>query len=330
MFKNFFVPLTTAKIICWIIIIGLIVYANMLFNRFVWDDNIYLLFNPEVHSINLIKIFGHSVFNSSGYYRAITAFYFSVFYTLFGESTFFYHLAQLLLHIANTILLFFVLKKFIKINISLFLSILFLIHPIQVESVSYISSSDNPLFFLFGITALLLSLKEHILIKRMILINGLLLLSILTKETGILFFFVILLYRILFCKKQIPCFILYGIGIMIIYLFMRIYIGNVTFYTLSLIPIDRLPLSQRAISIPAIIFYYIKTFFYPIQLNAQQYWVVTSVNSYSFGIPFLIDLLSLILLGFVGVLIYKNTNNFKTFIFFLCSYKDPKLLRLIS
>lgn len=315
--KKIFIPFTTTKAIHWIIVIGLVVYANMLFNGFVWDDNIYILFNTEVHSINLIKILGHSVFNSSGYYRTITAFYFSILYTLFGESTFFYHLIQLLLHITNSILLFLFLKKFVKSNISFFLSILFLIHPIQVESVSYISGSDSPLFFLFGIIALLLSLKEEISTKRMLFVNSLLLLSVLTKETGILFLFIILIYRILFCKKQIRHYMIYGIAVVIIYLFMRIYVGDVTLYKLSLIPIARLTLSQRAINIPAIIFYYLKTFFYPVQLNIQQYWIVNKINSTSFGIPLFIDVLFFIFVGLIGRSLYKKKKSFKIFLFFL-------------
>ena len=49
--KNLFVPLTTLKAIHIIVIVGFIVYANMLFNGFVWDDKIYIIFNPQNHNI---------------------------------------------------------------------------------------------------------------------------------------------------------------------------------------------------------------------------------------------------------------------------------------
>jgi hypothetical protein len=37
-FKNYFVPLTTAKAVTWIIVIGFTVYFTVFFNGFVWDD----------------------------------------------------------------------------------------------------------------------------------------------------------------------------------------------------------------------------------------------------------------------------------------------------
>src|SRR5258708_18251362 len=180
--KFFFVPLTTAKAITWIVIIGIIVYANMLFNGFVWDDKTFILTNSDIHSINISFLFGSNSFNSLGQYRPVPAFYFATLYALFKDNPFFYHLLQLLVHIVNSILVFKLFNKFFNKELSLVSSIFFLIHPIQVESVSYIASSDNPLFFLCGISALLLSLKEQLDLKRYILIFALLLLSVLTKE----------------------------------------------------------------------------------------------------------------------------------------------------
>ncbi len=50
-FKDYFVPLTTTKAIHFIIIIGIVVYANALFNGFIADDNGQILDNQLVHSI---------------------------------------------------------------------------------------------------------------------------------------------------------------------------------------------------------------------------------------------------------------------------------------
>ncbi len=162
--KRFFIPLTTKKAIHIIAIVGFIVYFNMLFNGFVWDDITYILNNPQVHSINLSTIFGPSLFNSSfaGFYRPIYFLYTSLLYSVFQDTSFIYHITQLLLHIVNTILVYFLFKRFFSRYLALFLSLLFLIHPIQVESVSYIIGANSVLFFLFGISALLLSRKYTI------------------------------------------------------------------------------------------------------------------------------------------------------------------------
>jgi len=56
-FKNYFVPLTNAKAITWIVMIGIIVYANMLFNGFVWDDIGQIVTNGDIHSLSNIWSF---------------------------------------------------------------------------------------------------------------------------------------------------------------------------------------------------------------------------------------------------------------------------------
>jgi hypothetical protein len=185
-----FFPVTTVKAICIIAVVGLIVFANSLFNGFVLDDKRYIISNPSMYSITPSESFlsKYNIFNADwiGQYRPIPALYFSLLYSMFTTAPFYYHGLSLLIHITNTILLFFLLKHFFNRELSLLLSLVFLVHPIQVESISYIAAADNPLFFLFGISALLLGLKSHISRKQLIAISCLTLLSLLLtfKLTG--------------------------------------------------------------------------------------------------------------------------------------------------
>ena len=164
-FKKLFIPLTTFKAIHIIIILGLLVFGNALFNDFVWDDKSFILFSSDIHTVNISYLIGQNIFNGAGEYRPIPAIYFASLYSLFTTNVFFYHLFQIVIHITNTVLLFFLFKHFFSKQIGLFLSLIFLVHPIQVESVSYIAASGNPLFFLFGITALLMSFKRIVMQK---------------------------------------------------------------------------------------------------------------------------------------------------------------------
>src|SRR5258708_39061135 len=109
-FKHFFVPLTTVKAICFIITLGFIIFFNMLFNGFAGDYTSYILENPEVHSMNIPVFFQQNYFNDAGQYRAVTELYISVMYALFSSFAFFYHFIQLLLHIANGVMVYFLLK----------------------------------------------------------------------------------------------------------------------------------------------------------------------------------------------------------------------------
>src|SRR5258708_40257019 len=65
-FKNYFLPFTTIKAIHFLIIIGLVVYFNSLFNGFIGDDYGQLVNNTSVHSIsNIGQFFSNSTFNNS-------------------------------------------------------------------------------------------------------------------------------------------------------------------------------------------------------------------------------------------------------------------------
>src|SRR5216683_1287657 len=90
-FYSYFIPFTPTKAAIWIVVIGLIVYFNMLFNGFVWDDLSYIVFNPYIHTVNILSLLKENSFNNGvGQYRAVTAIYFALLYSLFNNTQFFY------------------------------------------------------------------------------------------------------------------------------------------------------------------------------------------------------------------------------------------------
>lgn len=316
-FKGLFLPFTNAKAIIIITVVGFIVYANSLFNGFVWDDLGYIVYNTEINAINLPSLFGKSMFNSFGYYRPLSATYFSLLYLLFQQHAFFYHLIQLIIHIVNTSLLFLLFTKFFRKELSLFLSIIFLIHPIQVESVAFISASQSALFFLFGITALLISIKNVLEQKYLLSISILLLLSLLTKETGFLFLTMVIIYRKFFNKKRILYFLPFFITPFIIYLFIRLTVAEIFIEKIELMPIGRLSLVERLINIPQVIFYYLKTFIFPQILLIDQQWVVKKIDFTNFYFPLLIDLLFFGIIAILGAYLLKiNKKAFQVLLYF--------------
>jgi protein O-mannosyl-transferase len=315
--EHFFATLSTKKAIFIIIILGLIIFSNTLFNKFVWDDKVYIIFYPQIHSINIPFLFGKNLFNVGNQYRPLPALYFAILYSIFSTHPFFYHFLQITLHLTNTALLFLLFKHFFDRHLSLFLSLIFLVHPTQVESVAYIASSGNPLFFLFGISAFHLSLKDSISWRRLAAIFFLLLSSALTKETGVLFIFVILLYRIIIKKGKIFDLSIAGAAVLLIYYFLRVRVIGIHFSQSVLSPIAGFSLMGRITHIPAIIFFYLRTFFFPSNLAVEQYWVINSLGLKSFYIPLLIDSLFLFLLVFLGGYVFKTSRKtFPSFIFF--------------
>lgn len=316
-FEDFFTSLTNSKVVFILSLICTFVFFNMLFNNFVWDDNYYIILNPDFQSLNIFHLLGNNIFNSSGQYRAIPAIYFGILFTLFHQTSFFYHVMQLAIHITNTVLVFMLLKHFFSKKRSLFLSIFFLVHPIQVESVSFIASSDNVLFVFFGLLAVVLNLSRKISLRRFLFITVLLFLSLLTKETGILFFFPVIFYRILL-KKDIGKFIISTIVIFFIYGILRFYVGNAQSPAITYVPIAQLSLINRLIQTPVLFFYYLKTLIFPLSLSIDQQWTIESFSLLSFYLPLILDVLFLLGLFFWGVHLYKKRSAlFSIFIFFL-------------
>lgn len=320
-FRDLFLPLTVKKIILILCIVGLVIYFNMLFNGFVWDDLTYIINNPEIKNFNIISLFGQNSFNSSGYFRPIPAVYFSALFNLFGGTAFFYHFMQLTLHIVSTTLLFFILKNFFKKNIAFVLSLLFLIHPINVESVAYIGASQSELLFLFGGLSFLLSVKEKLKIKTIFSIHLLLLLAILTKEVSFLFFVMVYFYRFLFKKGITKQFAITTIATLSVYLMIRFFSLGTLLEKMHLIPISRVPFHERLLHIPAIFFYYIKTFFFPLNLAIDQIWVIKKIDFNNFYFPLLIDFLFFGAITYFLFYLFKNKNKmWRLFAFFLIWY----------
>jgi hypothetical protein len=317
-FKKFFYPLTNVKAFTLFTIFGFVVFSNALFNDFVADDKTYIINDQTTHLLNLLSAFTRNNFNGYGQYRPISAVYFSVLYNIFGNFSFFYHFFQLIFYLIAAFLLYIVFKKFFPTVIAFILSLFFLVHPMNVESASYIAQTDNPLFFILGLIPLLIFMKKEVSSKKIGIALLLLLFSVLTKETGVLFIIIISIYLFLFNRKHLIKFLL-GAGLVIcMYAFMRFVIGQVYFETRTLTPIADLPLLQRLINIPAIIFYYLKTVSFPTSLDFNQQWIITKIHFSTFYLPLIIDLCFFSFVGLLGFLVRKYHNKHtKIYILFL-------------
>lgn len=304
-----------------ILFIGTLVYFPILFNGFVWDDILLILNNPEVHEINMQLLFGANVFNAGIFYRPLHALYVATLYTTFGHEAFMYHALQLALHIFNSCALFLLFRIHFKNTLAFMLALIFLIHPINVETVAWISATNNQLYFFFGIVALLIATKKTLTMMNIILIGSLLLLSVLAKETGFLFMVIIFMYRLINKLGQYKIIFLTAFLIGSIYIILRDVFANVTNSTNldHIIPIYSLPLSERIMSTPAIIFYYLNTFFYPVKLGILQSWIVSKSSLGGYLLP---SLLISIFFLFFSYCLYKMRKNALAilFLFYLLWY----------
>lgn len=122
-----------------------------------WDDHAYISDNPVTRngiswSVVIDAFSGPLVSN----YHPITILSHALDVEFFGEDGRFHHLTSILLHGANSILLFVVFRLWARDWVAAFLvALLFALHPLRVESVAWVSERKDTLFLFFGLLALL-------------------------------------------------------------------------------------------------------------------------------------------------------------------------------
>jgi len=136
-----------------------IAYFSSLWNEFVWDDQQFIYDNVYVLTLDLKNIFTQSTTAGSGvvsnYYRPLTTLSFALTVAIFGLHEFPFHLTNILLHLSSGLILFFILLELTQQKkLSFFVSLIFLIHPIQTEAVTYINSRGDSLYTFFGLLSL--------------------------------------------------------------------------------------------------------------------------------------------------------------------------------
>ncbi len=302
--------MTLKQYVYLIIGIGYLVFFNSLFNGFVWDDGFQIVNNIPVHKGLLFYYFSHTI---GPYYRPLMLLSYTIIYQLFHLNAFFFHFIQISIHIVNVILIFWLLHYFSKnILVSFFLATLFLMHPMNAEPVNYIANLQDIMFTFFGLTALFITLKNKFGSYSFIASSFLLLLSILAKETGILFAAMSLSYSIFIKKSQKLKFIIGACASFIIYLIIRItLVGTIKPTDFNLIPPNTIleaTFLQRLLTIPKIIYFYLATFIYPADL-APKYWYVRDITIPDFILPLIFDFFAFSFLIIIGIFISRRVKN---------------------
>jgi tetratricopeptide (TPR) repeat protein len=140
-------------LICLVLILAtLIAYEPLRHNGFVeYDDNDYVVKNPHVYTgltPGNVK-WAFTSFHASNWHP-LTWLSHMLDCELFGLNPYWHHLTNLLLHIMNTLLLFWILKKITSLVWpSAIVAALFALHPMHVESVAWVSERKDMLSGLF-------------------------------------------------------------------------------------------------------------------------------------------------------------------------------------
>ncbi len=184
-------------LVCLILVIVSVAFLPLLKNGFVnWDDDRYVTENVMIKNLSFSGI--QNVFFSfhESNYHPLSLLSYMIEYFFFNYNPLVYHLTNLLLHLCNALLVFWIILLLSSnISVSFLTAIIFGIHPIHVESVAWISERRDVLYTLFFLGSLVCYLyyKRGRGMKYYLLSIVLFILSLLSKAMAVVLPFILLL-----------------------------------------------------------------------------------------------------------------------------------------
>lgn len=245
---------TTSHKIVFLLLLALtcVVYINSFTGDFVFDDYHLIVNNAYVQRLSAIPLlFKTSLFQFSSlsslsypYYRPMQSSAYALLYHVSGLHTVGYHIANILIHAFNAFLLFYLIQKlFAQFPLALLSSLLFCVHPIQTETVSYISclaELQAAMFILLSAAAYIQYAQKS---KGLLYVFSMIcyVCAILSRETGFLLLMPFIMLAIAFKYKisrgrAVSHFAAFA-GIISIYLLLRFTI----LVPIVVVPATRLP-----------------------------------------------------------------------------------------
>lgn len=171
-----------------IIAAGFFVYINTVTTPFLFDDYPYLINNPAIKDFSyfadtdrILNLGINSDIKNNFILRPVSYFTFAMNYALHGLDVRGYHVANLIIHIGNALLVYLLLSlslqtpamtadeqekgdsPAIKLRyLPLFCALFFVCHPLQTQAVTYIIQRFTPLVTLFYLGSLVLYVKGRL------------------------------------------------------------------------------------------------------------------------------------------------------------------------
>src|SRR5919198_441630 len=136
-----------------LVAVTILAYRPAWHGGFLWDDDDYIIKNELLTAANGWQRIWFSLDSPSQYFP-LTYSTFRIEHALWGLNTTGYHWVNLLLHVGNALLMWAVLAR-LKVPGSWLAAAIFALHPVQVESVAWITERKNVLMGFFFLLTLL-------------------------------------------------------------------------------------------------------------------------------------------------------------------------------
>ncbi len=192
----------------WIIlaVVPVVLFSKALYFGFVWDDTgtLFKILPHYKHLFAVFKSVNIPEFPNT-YYRPITFLSWYIDQQIWGVNAFGYHLTEVLLHAMNVVLVYFLAKKLLsKYSLAQWgafaTAMLFAVHPVQTETVCWISARPEELFTAFSLASFLMFLQYRKSQESRWLISSTVswFIALLSKETAVAILPCLILYDFFF------------------------------------------------------------------------------------------------------------------------------------
>lgn len=328
----------------FLILISTLLFSNTFKNSFIWDDkaivtkgeyiskpgNIPLLFTYDYWKQFYLMLSRQHNQQERVNYRPIFMASFAFDYSLWKLNPFGYHLSNLLFHILNVILIYFLILNIVRteespggfINLPFISALLFAIHPIHTESITWIKNRSDLLTFIFFLLSLILFIKFRFQNKSRsrVLFYCLSLfcfiLALFSKSMAVTLPFILGLYIICFVPRgQYKSFLIKTLpffGVMLIYIIFELaFLGKVGSGGDA---VGRIGLYPNTLAVIKTVGYYFKLLILPFNLNAERPF---SVPGSLFEPVVLFSLLSLLILTAIIIKAFRHSRVITFFILWI-------------
>lgn len=268
--------------------------------QFVYDDESQIVGNQLIEYWHYVPFYFHiqvwahvNPHQAGNYYRPIFMLWMRLNDALFGFHPFGWHLTTVLMHVLATYFVFRLARRLSgRDDVGLITALIFGLHPVHIEAVAWVSGVTEALFaiLLIGSFLFFLDWRENRPNART---YSLLLytFAIFSKETAVLMMPLVFAYVWLYPQEENPPIArrfwtsllpsLPYLGITLIYLYFRRLALSGLFH-----PITPLPLVTKLLTIPSILWFYLKLLFVPIGLSAfYDTPYVTALSVEHFWLP---------------------------------------------
>jgi len=279
-----------------------VAYVATLQFQFVYDDEAQIVGNQLIehwrfvpHYFN-IQVWAHINTHQAGnYYRPIFMIWMRLNQAAFGYHPFGWHLTSVLMHVLATFFVYKLARRLSKREeVGLLTALIFGLHPVHVEAVAWVSGVTEALFAILLISSFLWFLdwregRPNARAYSLLLFA----LAIFSKETAVLMMPLVFVYAWLYPRDEnaplikrswtslLPA--LPYLAVTCAYLYFRALALHGLFHPIT--PIDRV---TNLLTIPSVLWFYLKLLFVPIGLSAfYDTPYVHSTDLHQFWLPLL-------------------------------------------